>query len=58
MRQQTNTDSDNINHKPCFLLILFITNKILNRHLTEVGSKSIAEGGGGVRELYKVKTEM
>lgn len=57
MRQQTNTDSDNINHKPCFLLILFITNKILNRHLTEVGNKSIAEGGG-VRELYKVKTEM
>lgn len=57
MRQQTNTDSDNINHKPCFLLILFITNKILNRHLTEVGSKLIAEGGD-VRELYKVKTEM
>lgn len=42
MREQTNTGSDHINHRS-FLLVLFIANKILNRHLTDVGSKSMVE---------------
>lgn len=42
MREQTNIGSDHINHKP-FLLVLFIANKILNRHLTDVGSKSMVD---------------
>lgn len=42
MREQTNIGSDHINHTP-FLLVLFIANKILNRHLRDVGSKSMAE---------------
>lgn len=45
MRKETNMGSDHINHKP-FLLVLFIANKILNRHLTEEDSKSMLERRG------------
>lgn len=49
--------SDHINHKP-FLLVLFIANKILNRHLTEEDSKSmLGRRGCGDGELYKVNKE-
>jgi len=52
MREQTNMGGDNINHK-LFVLVLLIANKISNKYLTEVGSKSMEgrdgeDGGGGL----------